>query len=122
MNPDDARAGDPEAYRRAVLEVVASIPRGRVMTYASIADYLAEGWRRRSPRLVGHIMAGCDGGLPWHRVVGAGGRPVRGHEAEALRRLRADGTPFAAAGGRVDMRRAAWAPGRPPPTPSHPGR
>jgi methylated-DNA-protein-cysteine methyltransferase-like protein len=103
------------AYRDAVLGVVAAIPPGKVMTYASIADYLADGWRTRSPRLVGHIMAGCDRPVPWHRVVRAGGWPVRGLEAEALGRLRADATPMR--GDRVDMRRAAWSPDRPPPAP-----
>lgn len=99
-----------------MLGVVASIPSGRVMAYSAIADYLADAWRTRSPRLVGHIMAGCDGSVPWHRVVQASGRPVRGHEAEALRRLRAEGTPLQ--GDRVDMRRAAWAPEVPPPRPT----
>ncbi len=85
------------------------------MAYSAIADYLADAWRVRSPRLVGRIMAGCDVELPWHRVVRAGGAPVRGLEAEALRRLRRDGTPLR--GERVDMRRAAWAPEIPPPAP-----
>lgn len=104
------------AYREAVLDVVASIPKGRVMAYSAIADYLADAWRTRSPRLVGHIMAGCAGGVPWHRVVQASGRPARGLEAEALRRLRAEGAPLT--GDRVDIRRAAWAPELPPPRPT----
>jgi alkylated DNA nucleotide flippase Atl1 len=105
----------PDAYRDAVLGVVASIPRGRVMTYAGIADYLAEARRVRSPRLIGRIMAGCDEALPWHRVVRAGGWPVRGHEAEALRRLRDDETPVRGpTGDRVDMAIASWAPSLPP--------
>jgi alkylated DNA nucleotide flippase Atl1 len=104
-------------YRDAVLAVVAAIPRGRVMSYSGIADYLAEAWRIRAPRLVGHVMAQSGGSVPWHRVVQASGRPVRGHEAEALRRLRAEGTPLAGRGDRVDMRRAAWAPDEPAPGP-----
>lgn len=103
------------AYREAVLQVVASIPRGRVMAYSAIADYLAEVWRIRSPRLIGRIMAECERPVPWHRVVQASGAPARGFEADALRRLRRDGTPLR--GDRVDMRRAAWAPDTPPPTP-----
>lgn len=112
---DAPRPGRAAAYREAVLEVVAMIPRGRVMAYSAIADYLADGWRTRSPRLVGHIMAGCDRPVPWHRVVQAGGAPVRGLEDVALQRLIADGTPLR--GRRVDMRRAAWSPDRPPPEP-----
>ncbi len=102
------------SYDDAVLDVVASIPSGRVMSYSGIADYLAEAWRSRSPRLVGHVMARCGADVPWHRVVQASGRPVRGLEVEALRRLRADGTPLVSRGDRVDMRRAAWAPEAPP--------
>lgn len=110
------RIGTAEAYRAAVLDVVASIPPGRVMAYSAIADYLADPWRIRAPRLIGRIMAACDEDLPWHRVVQASGAPVRGHEAEALRRLLRDGTPVR--GGRVDMRKAAWAPDMPPKPPA----
>ena len=103
------------AYRKAVLGVVASIPPGRVMAYSAIADYLADAWRLRAPRLIGRIMATTDGPVPWHRVVQRDGAPARGHEVEALRRLRGDGTPLR--GNRVDMWRAAWAPETPPPRP-----
>ena len=101
------------AYREAVLAVVEAIPRGRVMAYSAIADYLADAWRIRAPRLIGRIMAGCDRPVPWHRVVQASGAPARGLEAEALRRLRRDATPLR--GNRVEMRTAAWAPEAPPP-------
>jgi alkylated DNA nucleotide flippase Atl1 len=104
-----------DAYRDAVLDVVASIPKGRVMAYSAIADYLADPRRVRAPRLVGRIMATCERPVPWHRVVQANGAPARGHEAEALRHLRGEGTPLR--GNRVDMRRAAWAPQSPPPRP-----
>jgi alkylated DNA nucleotide flippase Atl1 len=53
-------------------------------------------------------MARYGGGVPWHRVVNASGRVVPGHEQEALRRLRAEGTPLR--GDRVDLRVAAWWP------------
>ena len=101
----------PDEYRLAVLGVVGRIPRGRVMAYGGIARYLAEVSGRASPRLVGQIMARDSSGVPWQRVVREGGLPVRGHEAEALRRLVADGTPLR--GRRVDMARAAWEPHEP---------
>jgi alkylated DNA nucleotide flippase Atl1 len=104
-------------YRDAVLAVVAAIPPGRVMSYSGIADYLAEAWRTRAPRQVGRVMARCGSDVPWHRVVQTSGRPVRGLELEALRRLRAEATPLAGRGDRVDMRRAAWAPDEPAPAP-----
>jgi methylated-DNA-protein-cysteine methyltransferase related protein len=91
-------------YVESVLSVVERIPPGRVMSYGAIAEYLGSG----GPRQVGAVMARYGGGVPWHRVVNAAGRVVPGHEAEALRRLRAEGT--AMRGERVDMRAASWFP------------
>lgn len=102
------------AYLRLVRAVVASIPPGRVMAYGAIARYLADVTGGASPRLVGQVMARHGEGLPWHRVVRADGQPARGHEARALRLLRAEGTPLARGRLRVDMRLAAWGPDRPP--------
>jgi methylated-DNA-protein-cysteine methyltransferase related protein len=104
----------PLEYRRLVRAVVAAIPPGRVMSYGSIATYLAEVSGRASPRLVGHVMAIDGDGVPWHRVVRESGHPVRGLEARALRRLRDEGAPLATGGRRIDMSRASWAPERPP--------
>jgi alkylated DNA nucleotide flippase Atl1 len=87
-----------------VLSLVERIPPGRVMSYGAIADYLGQG----GPRQVGTVMAQYGGGVPWHRVVTANGRTPPGHEREALRRLRAEGTPLR--GDKVDMREAAWYP------------
>jgi methylated-DNA-protein-cysteine methyltransferase-like protein len=85
------------------------------MAYGAIARYLAEASGRASPRLVGQIMARGTEPVPWHRVVRSNGAPARGHEPEALRRLRDDGTPFLDDRRlRVDMARAAWSPQRPP--------
>jgi alkylated DNA nucleotide flippase Atl1 len=91
-------------YVEAVLTVVESIPPGRVMTYGAIAEYVGSG----GPRQVGAVMARYGGGVPWHRVVTSAGRVPPGHEAEALRRLRAEGAPLR--GERVDVRSAAWFP------------
>jgi len=100
---------DPEEYVEAVLSLVERIPEGRVMSYGAIAEVLrdrADG--RGSARRVGSIMAHYGGSVPWHRVVAANGRVVPGHEREALRRLRGEGTPLR--GDHVDMRAAAWWP------------
>ncbi len=91
-------------FHEAVLTLVERIPRGRVMSYGAIADYVGGG----GPRQVGTVMARYGGGVPWHRVVTASGRTPPGHETEALRRLRAEGVPLR--GDHVDMRRAAWYP------------
>jgi methylated-DNA-protein-cysteine methyltransferase related protein len=93
-----------EEYVESVLELVEQIPEGRVMSYGAIAEALGRG----GPRQVGSVMAQYGGMVPWHRVVAANGRVVPGHEVEALRRLRAEGTPLR--GEKVDMREAAWRP------------
>lgn len=56
-----------------VYDLVKRIPRGRVLTYGQVAKAL------RLPggaRTAGRAMAACPNGrgIPWHRVVGAGGR------------------------------------------------
>jgi alkylated DNA nucleotide flippase Atl1 len=84
----------PEEYVEAVLSFVERIPPGRVTTYGAIADALSDVSGRNSARRIGTIMATHGGAVPWHRVVGAGGRLVPGHEKEARRRLRAEGVPF----------------------------
>lgn len=83
-----------EEYVEAVLSYVERIPPGRVTTYGAIADALADASGRNSARQVGTIMARHGGAVPWHRVVGAGGRLVPGYENEARRRLKAEGVPF----------------------------
>jgi methylated-DNA-protein-cysteine methyltransferase related protein len=93
-----------DAYIEAVLALVERIPAGRVMSYGAIAEYVGIG----GPRQVGGVMARYGDAVPWHRVVTAAGRVVPGHTAEALRRLRAEGTPLR--GEHVDMAAAAWWP------------
>ena len=93
-----------EDFTEEVLSLVERIPPGRVMSYGAIAEFLGHG----GPRQVGAVMSHHGGGVPWHRVVAANGRVVPGHESEALRRLKAEGTPLR--GERVDMRAASWFP------------
>jgi alkylated DNA nucleotide flippase Atl1 len=94
----------PDDFADRVLDVVAAVPRGAVMTYGDVAEYLGVG----GPRQVGAVMSAGTGDLPWWRVVRADGRPVRGHEPEALALLRADGTALRPGGDRVDLRVARW--------------
>jgi alkylated DNA nucleotide flippase Atl1 len=90
-----------------VLDVVDSIPPGRVMSYGDIAEYLAEGG---GPRQVGRVMATYGGAVAWWRVIHADGTPAPGHDSVALRHYQAEGTPLRSARPpvRVDMRRARW--------------
>lgn len=79
---------------QAIWDVVAQIPRGTVTTYGDVAR--AAGLPGRA-RQAGYALRHAPGGLhlPWHRVVGAGGKIVfpTGSSAfrEQARRLRAEG-------------------------------
>jgi alkylated DNA nucleotide flippase Atl1 len=79
-----------EDFTGRVLEVVAAIPPGRVMTYGDVAAALGS----RAARAVGTVMAHYGSQVPWWRVVRAGGHPAIGHEARALEHFRAEGTPL----------------------------
>jgi alkylated DNA nucleotide flippase Atl1 len=111
--PDDAQPSDPfpdqpadhiPDLAGAVLDVVDLIPPGRVMTYGDVAEYLG----RCGPRHVGNVLARWGGAVAWWRVLKADGSPPPGHEAEALRRYRAERTPLRPSGTRVDLSRARW--------------
>ncbi len=97
--------GLPTPYAEQVLDLVAQIPPGRVMAYGDIAAVLGRG----GPRQVGNVMSRWGGGVPWHRVVRADGRPAECHEGQALALLRAEDTPLARPD-RIDMARARWHP------------
>ncbi len=71
-----------------VLEVVASIPPGRVMTYGDVAAAIGS----RAARAVGTVMSHYGSDSPWWRVVRANGHPPIGHESSALTHYRAEAT------------------------------
>ena len=102
-----AASGD---YSEAVLEVVAAIPAGRVMTYGDVAWTFG----RPGARAVGMVLRYSGGEVPWWRVVRAGGHPPTGHEASARAHYEAEATPLlpaaTPAGYRIDLPRAAWSP------------
>jgi methylated-DNA-protein-cysteine methyltransferase-like protein len=90
-----------------VYEAVRAIPRGRVATYGQVARLVGV---PRGARAVGWALRALDPRrerrVPWHRVVGTGGRiSLRAGAGPALqrRRLQAEGVGFR--GGRVDLRR-----------------
>lgn len=91
-----------------VLEVVASIPEGRVMAYGDVATAIGS----RAARAVGTVMSHYGSDAPWWRVVRASGHPPIDHETRALQYYRAEGTPlkWSRDGGyRVDLA-ARWRP------------
>lgn len=105
-----------DAYLEAVLDVVAAIPPGRVMTYGTIAEVVADRFEatgeraRGGPRQVGQVMARAGADVPWWRVVNASGEPPARHRQRALAELRAEAAPLVADGTRVAVRRAIWFP------------
>jgi O-6-methylguanine DNA methyltransferase len=71
------------AFQRRVLAVVRRIPVGRVTTYGTVARLAG---RPRAARAVGNIMRkGGEPGIPYHRVVAAGGQ-LGGYSSPALKR------------------------------------
>jgi alkylated DNA nucleotide flippase Atl1 len=94
--------GRPTLHAVQVLAVVDRIPRGKVMSYGDIAEFVGSG----SGRTVGAVMSRHGHEVPWQRVVLSTGEPAPSAPDEALRLLRAEGVPMR--GDRVDMRLARW--------------
>lgn len=92
---------DPTPFEARIVEVLATVDPGDVVTYGEVA---AEAGRPGAARAVGRFLAEHGGEVCWWRVVTAGGRLVPGHEAEHARRLRAEGVPVDEGRGRVDRR------------------
>src|SRR5262245_47991462 len=96
-----------DGFFEQVYELVRAIPRGRVATYGQIANLLGV---PRGARAVGWALRGLprreERRVPWHRVVGAGGRvsPRAGPGPLVQRqRLRKEGVRFVQ--GKVDLAR-----------------
>ena len=91
-----------KSQRSIIIECIHRIPNGRVATYGSVARATGV---RGGPRLVAAVLRFFSAGIPWHRVVGAGGQiKLTGHEAaEQKALLRTEGVQFR--GERVLMER-----------------
>lgn len=83
-------------------DTVRRIPKGKVATYGDVAR--AAGYPGRARQVVWALRASTPG-LPWHRVVGAGGKISLPGESglEQRFRLEAEGVTFH--GSRVQMDR-----------------
>ena len=70
-------------FAKKVLTIVSRIPLGRVTTYGDVARLAGQ---PRAARAVGNIMRTADRpGLPYHRVIAAGGR-LGGYSSVSLKR------------------------------------
>ncbi|NYF09715.1 alkylated DNA nucleotide flippase Atl1 [Leifsonia sp. AK011] len=83
-------AAPSDDFVSLVLEVVADIPEGCVMTYGDVAAAIGS----RAARAVGTVMSHYGSDVPWWRVVRASGHPAIDHETRALQHYRAEGTPL----------------------------
>ena len=104
--PDSARPDPIPDFARRVLDLVESVPRGKVVSYGDIAEILGDG----GPRQVARVMSRWGAEVPWHRVVRADGSCAAEVADRQLRLLRAERVPLRSAHNRVDMRRARWHP------------
>lgn len=90
-----------------VYRLVKQIPRGRVLTYGDVARVL------RLPggaRTAGRAMAGIPSGkgIPWHRVVGAGGKLLIREPYASLQRKLLESEEVTMTERRVNMKLHHW--------------
>lgn len=92
-------------FKHDVHSIVASIPRGKVLTYGLVARLA--GYPNHS-RLVGRVLDGASAasGIPCHRVVNSQGRTAPGW-SEQHKLLEAEGVTFKS-NGNVDMKSCLW--------------
>lgn len=94
-----------------VYRLVKTIPRGRVTTYGEVARALG---LLGGARAVGYALAATPRGrgIPWHRVLGAGGRIRVPERYAALQRklLETEGVPTD--GPAIDLKRYGWSPAK----------
>jgi methylated-DNA-protein-cysteine methyltransferase related protein len=101
--PKDDAFEDKDAFKSKALRVarcIRGLPKGKVSSYGAIAR--AAGWPGAA-RQVARVLRQVQG-LPWYRVVGAGGAIKCSGEyaAEQRFRLEMEGVKFR--GARVDMK------------------
>ena len=96
---------ETKSFFERVYEIVARVPRGRVVSYGQIAWMLGS---PRAARQVGYAMRRCPEELPWQRVVRSDGS-IAGGGCEQLRRamLKQEGILFRADGS-VDIEACRW--------------
>jgi methylated-DNA-protein-cysteine methyltransferase related protein len=89
--------------RNAIYRIVRRIPRGSVLSYGDIGELVGTG-----PRQVAAAIRNCPAGLPWHRVVGSGGKILTPGETALVQRelLMSEGIRFRGAGFNYRLYRA----------------
>lgn len=90
-----------------IRSVVARIPKGKVATYGQVAEVAGF---QGAARQVAWALHNNSRGIPWHRVLGAGGSIRLPGESgiEQRIRLKAEGVVFR--GEKVDLTKSGWRP------------
>lgn len=102
--PDQSSPHQSSKMRMRIEAAIRRIPKGKVSTYGAVAQ--AAGFPGAARQVAKVLHRGY--GLPWQRVLGAGGEiKLRGDSAiEQRLRLEAEGVRFR--GRRVDMKAHEW--------------
>ncbi|WP_277584832.1 MGMT family protein [Psychrobacillus antarcticus] len=96
-------------FTERVIQIIKSIPSGKVMTYGQIAKVAGSPRGARQVVRVLHSMS-AKYNLPWHRVINAKGEIVIADEESAYSQkaiLEAEGVQFLT-GDRVDLRKSLY--------------
>src|SRR5437764_12766523 len=111
-----AEMAEPNKMQVRIVTAIRRIPRGKVSTYGAVAR--GAGYPGAARQVVGVLHRSF--GLPWHRVLGAGGEiKLRGDSAFEQRfRLQTEKVTFR--GRRVDMKQHEYKFPRKSPGKSHP--
>jgi methylated-DNA-protein-cysteine methyltransferase-like protein len=100
----EREAGRGESMFALMRAVIAGVPRGKVITYGQVAE--KAGFPKAARQAVWSLRDAK--GLPWHRVVAAGGRIALPGEKGLDQRLRLEMEGVTFRGGRVRMDAHEW--------------
>jgi methylated-DNA-protein-cysteine methyltransferase related protein len=93
----------------SVYKLVQQIPRGRILTYGVLARVLhLPGGARSAGRAMAATPAGR--GIPWHRVVGAGGKILIREPYASLQRKLLESEGIKIVESRADLKQYRWTP------------
>ncbi|MFC6635006.1 MGMT family protein [Microbulbifer taiwanensis] len=92
-----------------ICRVLASVPRGRVITYGDLAEMAGY---PRAARLAGQTLRKLprDTRLPWHRVINAQGRISLPEPGAQRQRERLEREGITLLKGRVELAKYRWQP------------
>jgi methylated-DNA-protein-cysteine methyltransferase-like protein len=100
-----------QPFTKEVINIIRSIPRGRIMTYGQIANMAGSPRAARQVARILHSMSKKHG-LPWHRVVNSSGQAAIKNEEtyeEQIFLLNKEGV-ITDNTGRTDLARYQWSP------------